>query len=316
MTPGLIRAVAAAVGITSGSARRIAASATHRYKVYRIPKRSGGSRTVAQPAREVKALQRVIVQELQKYLPVHGCATAYVTGRSIKDNALPHLDARYLLKLDLCEFFPSITYDALNAHLRAHLPSEYSEAELKFILDLVLWIDERGRRGLCIGAPSSPLLSNSVMFEFDTRVSTMCESLGVQYTRYSDDLSFSSRLPDVLREAEDRVSRILAELPYPTVALNDPKRRAVSRAAGMYVTGLTLSNQGSVTVGRARKRGVRAGVKRYVNGMLDGPDVEKLRGELAFVLSVEPGFRQVLVRTYGARASELMSPERIKGEQQ
>lgn len=303
---GLIKTVSASVGITTASARRIAASASHRYKIYTIPKKNGGVRTVAQPAREVKALQRALVEELQKYLPVHDCAMAYVRGRSIKDNALIHAQARYLLKLDLCEFFPSITDDALYAHFSAHLPNEYSEVEIKFLLDLTLWVNESGRRGLCIGAPSSPLLSNSVMFEFDSLVAEMCRDLSVQYTRYSDDICFSCEVPNVLAEVESRLSPIIARINYPRVMLNYQKRRAVSRATGMYVTGLTLSNQGHVTVGRVRKRGVRAGVKRYLRGMLDEAATEKLRGELAFVLSVEPGFREVLIQTYGGRAYELL----------
>lgn len=305
MSIGLIRSVAASAGISPSSARRVARSAAHRYKVYTIPKKDGGSRTVAQPAREVKALQRSLISELEKSLPIHPAATAYRRGLSILDNAGEHKNAQYLLKLDFESFFPSIGQEALRSHLLKCAPEMFSEAEVSFILDLALWMGD-GRRSLCIGAPSSPFLSNSVMFDFDDRVTQMCDAHQVVYTRYSDDIALSSRTPGVLDGIERGLGEIVRALEYPRLRLNDTKRRAVSRAAGMYVTGLTLANQGYVTVGRARKRGVRAGVQRYLNGMLDAAAIEKLRGELAFVLSIESSFREVLLRTYGPRALDLL----------
>ncbi len=306
MKNGLIRTVASFVGISVSSARRVAGSAAHRYKVYKIPKRSGGLRVVAQPAREVKALQRALVHELQELLPLHKAATAYVTGSSIVKNAAAHRGARYLLKLDFASFFPSIGSEALRSHLLAYAPGVFSDSELQFILDLILWRDEEGREGLCIGAPSSPFFSNSVLFDFDNEVTVACDELGAIYTRYSDDLAFSTRAPEVLREVEARVREIIKGLEYPKLSLNETKRKAVSRAAGMYVTGLTLSNQGPVTVGRLRKRGVRAGVRRFLDGRMEEAEILRLRGELAFVLSVEPSFRQVLLNSYGVGALALM----------
>ena len=306
MTNGLIKSIAASVGISAASARRIARSAAHRYKVYTIPKRSGGVRVVAQPAREVKALQRALVHELQKLLPVHEAATAYIKGTSIKQNASAHRGARYLLKMDFVAFFPSIGSQALEMHLLAHAPGAFSDSETTFILDLILWRGEDGRRGLCIGAPSSPFFSNSILFDFDGKVTAVCNELGAIYTRYSDDLAFSSTSSGVLDQVERRVREIIRDLVYPNLSLNETKRKAVSRAAGMYVTGLTLSNQGGVTVGRVRKRGVRAGVQHYLDGSMEDADVQRLRGELAFVLSVEPDFRQVLLNTYGLRTLPLL----------
>lgn len=74
----------------------------------------------------------------------------------------------------------------------------------------------------------------------------------------------------------------------------------------MRVTGLTLTNQGGVSVGRSRKRGVRAAVFDFVNGRLDEAQIAKLRGELAFVLSIEPDFRDVLLHTYGPAALRVL----------
>lgn len=306
MTAGLIKTVAAAAGISSASARRVAGSAAHRYKLYSIPKKGGGQRLVAQPAREVKALQRALVEELQKVLPMHDAATAYRKGSSIIRNAHAHADAKYLLKLDFEAFFPSIGPRALLAHLNKYAVGIWSDAELQFVLDLVLWIGNDGGRGLCIGAPSSPFLSNTVMFDFDAAVADVCSGVRVTYTRYSDDISLSAIDPGVLADVEVAVRELVGRIAYPRLKLNEAKRTSVSRAAAMRVTGLTLSNQGVITVGRVRKRGVRAGVQRYMRGLLDDAEARRLKGELAFVLSVEPEYRLVLFATYGMRAGELV----------
>lgn len=70
----------------------------------------------------------------------------------------------------------------------------------------------------------------------------------------------------------------------------------------MRVTVLTLTNNGDVSVGRLRRRGVRSGVNQYVNGGLNDDQVERLKGELAFVLSIEPNSSDTLLRAYGSTA--------------
>jgi len=299
---GLVSKVASLVGISSASCRRIAHGAHRRYKVFTIAKRDGGRRVVAQPAREVKAVQRAVCELINSKLAVHESATAYKPGASIKSNAAVHAGARFLTKLDFSEFFPSI-HDGLISDLLKRRCEELSEAEIEFIIDICTWRPD-GKRVLCIGAPSSPLIANAVMFDFDSEAFEFTSAIGVSYTRYSDDIALSSMMPDTLRQAEDAVRRFVAS--RPALRINERKRVAVGRGTSMVVTGLTLTNQGWVSVGRERKRGVRAGVNRYLRGALDDADTLKLKGEIAFVLSVEPEYRGVLVRTYGLRVWSLL----------
>lgn len=301
---GLVSQTASVVGISSHACRRIAASACRRYKRFALPKKGGGIRVVAQPAREVKALQRALVEILEPVLPIHEAATAYRSGASILENARRHKDARYLTKLDFSRFFPSIGDEAITLLLRSNVAG-ITDAEIRFVVSACMWRPE-GISELCIGAPSSPLLSNAVMFSFDEAVQSHCESHGVQYTRYSDDIAISARVPDVLEPVEKWIRSYCAAMRFPRLVINETKRVAVGRGAAMRVTGLTLSNQAAVTVGRERKRGVRAGVKRYLTGELDAESFARLKGELAFVLSVEPEFRRVLVKTYGLRITPVL----------
>jgi hypothetical protein len=87
----IVRLLSVETGLPDSTVRRIMTSAPVRYKEYLIAKRSGGTRQIAQPAREVKLLQRAFVSTFLSSLPIHQCATAYRAGLSIRDNAAPHI---------------------------------------------------------------------------------------------------------------------------------------------------------------------------------------------------------------------------------
>jgi hypothetical protein len=303
----LIDDISALLGLPRANCEGIARTAPNRYKVFYIPKRNGRDLgLVAQPAREVKAIQRLIIQLIENKLPIHDAATAYRSGGSIFKNAKPHAAARFITKLDCENFFPCIDRTSLRRHLAKYL-LELTPNEIDFILSACCWRPKgTSTQRLCIGAPTSPMLSNSIMYEVDRDISNMCAEVDVVYTRYSDDICISATRPDVLGELERKIRSRIAQNKFPSLTLNDKKRVSVGRGNAMNVTGLTLSNTGLVTVGRKRKRGVRSGAMHYINGILSADEIFRLKGEIAFVISVEPGYRYVLWNTYGAAIAPLL----------
>src|SRR5436305_13792167 len=97
------------LGLTTEAIERIARSASHNYKTYLVPKRSGGYREIHHPSKQLKGLQRWLLQNVIEHLPVHAAAAAYLKGMSIRANAERHVNSRFLLRIDLQNFFPSIT---------------------------------------------------------------------------------------------------------------------------------------------------------------------------------------------------------------
>src|SRR5689334_16570641 len=93
-------------GLGSEDLSRIIETAPKRYKMYEIPKRRGGTRVIAQPSRELKTIQRYLVETKLNSFPVHPCATGYAPRRNIFANAAAHRHNRVLLKLDFKDFFP------------------------------------------------------------------------------------------------------------------------------------------------------------------------------------------------------------------
>ena len=285
-------------GMLTGHLQSIVRTAPIRYKVFYIPKRSGGLREVAQPAREVKAIQRWLIKRLELLLPLHAAATAYRSGASIRNNALQHVESDYLLKMDFRNFFFFFFMTDIIRHLETHCGQHYDSSAIKLIAYVCTWAPKRqGPLRLCIGAPSSPLLSNSVMFNFDTQLSSVAESDGVTYTRYADDLALSSRTLGVINNYPGLVAKLTQGLEYPQLELNEKKTIFASRAGRRVVTGVTLTADHQLSIGRVRKREIRAMYHRKFLGKLSPDQQRELAGLIAFADDVEPGFAAWLSRS-------------------
>ncbi|MDA8120921.1 MAG: retron St85 family RNA-directed DNA polymerase [Gammaproteobacteria bacterium] len=275
------------------------ATAPNRYKNHTIKKRNGrGNRLISQPTAEIKLLQRLLIDHELSGLPIHETATAYRKHSSIHHHAAPHAAARYLLKLDFKDFFPSLTEHALRHRLR--LDTSYTEPEINIICRL-LCRKPKNSDVLClsIGAPSSPFISNYLMFELDTRLHSLCLSKNARYTRYADDIAISTNEPHLLDDIEQQVHRLLLELDYLGITINKEKTVNVSKKHRRILTGLILSNGGAASIGREEKRRLRAAMHTLARSGLPGEAVAHLRGKLAFLYSIDAEFVRHLCTRYG-----------------
>lgn len=279
-------------------------SAPKRYKVYTIPKRTSGHRVIAQPSKELKEYQRKYM-EIQKF-PIHDLAMAYRKGVSIKHNALAHKNNPYLLKLDLENFFNSIS-DKLFWQVWDSILPLPSDNDKKTLENLLFWCPSKTTGGalvLSIGAPSSPLVSNFFMYQFDCIISMLCIEKEIVYTRYADDLTFSTKHKDSLFVLPGLVKEKLADLFGSAIRINRKKTRFSSRAHNRHVTGITITNDGSLSLGRERKRYIKHLVHQVQLNQLDADNRQHLRGLIAFAKHVEPVFVLSLRRKY---TSELIT---------
>jgi len=286
-------------------------TAPARYKVHEIEKRNGrGKRTIAQPTAEIKLLQRYLLDRYVVKLPVSEAAKAYRLGHGIADHASPHAKNRYLLKLDFKDFFPSIRSVDFIKHLRKYSANLSTEDE-KALSRVFFWRPQ-GQRNLVlsIGAPSSPAISNTLMFDFDSTVIEYCNKNGITYTRYSDDLALSTNEPNVLGEAHKFVVSLCSVLKTPRLTLNDEKTVFTSRKHHRQLTGLVLSNAGTASIGREKKRSIRAMAHHYKQGKLAPEDYAKLRGWLAFTMSIDREF----VKTIETMIGQVAFQKLMQGE--
>lgn len=279
---------------------KFSATAPHRYKVYDIPKRNGsGHRTIAHPSKELKFIQRLLISSLEPILPISQSAMAYKKGISIKDNALYHLHSKYLLKMDFEGFFPSITprlfFDALEKE-DVELNGELNQ---ELLSNLLFWKRRRNSPlRLSIGAPSSPLISNFVMYHFDAEIIKVCEANEIKYTRYADDLTFSTNNKNALFKIPNAVGKKLRHTTHGKIHINDAKTVYSSKGHNRHVTGITLSNEDKLSLGRDRKRIISAMIHKFKNNELDEQKIMELQGILSFAKFVEPDFHERMCKKY------------------
>jgi retron-type reverse transcriptase len=298
--------LAQALGLTIPRLRWLAfhtesATVSH-YIRFTIPKRSGGTRTLFRPHRTLATAQRWIFENITSKLPVEPPVHGFVTGRSILSNAREHAGQAIVVNLDLSDFFPSIGFPRVRsvfqragyspavATILALLCTECPRRDIEY--DGVKYHVATGPRGLPQGACTSPGLSNQVARRLDRRLSGLAQKLGIKYTRYADDLTFSGS-----SEIEGRVGYLMARVRHIAqdegFVVNEAKSRVLRQSTAQVVTGLVVNDRPGVARGEVRRlrailhRAKTEGLARQ--NRQEHPDfIAWLRGKIAFVSMARP----------------------------
>lgn len=289
-------------GLPRSLLERYAETASKRYRVYTVEKRNGDPRTIEHPSREIKAIQRWLIRALIRNMPVHEASTAYSKGASIRKNAERHVRSRYTVRLDFEAFFPSFGGADVIAYLKKTHDDPImvlSAEDLSFIRRIVCRHD-----ALTIGAPTSPGLTNAMMFEFDTALADWCAARELIYTRYADDLFISASAPGALAGVETKAAELAAAFPYAKLVLNREKTAHLSRKYRRSITGLVITPEQTLSIGRDKKIRLKSDVYAYSKGNLQPEERSRTAGLIAFVRDVEPAFYETLLRKYGRETIE------------
>lgn len=296
----LVEELADHFGLSVSDMMRIVMTAPARYKVYEIPKRRGGTRVIAQPSRELKSIQRFIVDTRLSSLPIHASATGYVKRRNILQNAEPHQRNKVIRKLDFKEFFPSIRARDWVKFVEAKDVGQSFRTDLERYTRILFWGMMSGApQCLSIGAPSSPILSNILMYDLDTEFSREAQGLRVTYTRYADDITISGASLEDVRAFEVVTRRIVRTTRSPKLSFNEEKSGTYLRGQRRMVTGLVITPTGEISIGRARKRLISAMLHHVLAGLSDAESMGRLKGLLGFCLANEPSFVSRMRTKYG-----------------
>ena len=279
----LLHELSAEFGISTKDLVRIIMSGPQRYKVYEIPKRNGGIRVIAQPARDLKILQRYLLDTKLSLLPVHPAATGYVHGRNIAHNARLHVHGRFVLKLDFENFFPSIKVIDWENVVRKS-PLKLAPLDLTLFNYIMFWGNHSPQpQRLSIGAPTSPALSNIVMFRLDEKFGRAGSKSNVTYSRYADDITVSGETSESVLHFEAMARSLVATARSPTLRFNEEKRGLYGMGQRRMVTGLIITPDNRVSIGRDRKRLISAMLHKIALRLPIKMSSEKQRDYLDFV---------------------------------
>jgi RNA-directed DNA polymerase len=274
------------------------------YTTFNIRKKSGGYRAISNPISALKRTQRWILRQILDRLKTTSACYGFAPRSNLRDHAKQHLNARAVLTLDIENFFPSISIAQVVRVFRA---AGYSSTGA-WILARLCTLDG----ALPQGAPSSPSLANLVCFRMDRRLDEFARCRGFTYTRYADDLTFSSNSMGLLAKSRPFIAHIINDSGF---RLNQRKTRLVGPRGRRRVTGLVLAQAqiesgrliapAQVGIGRRRLRELRA---RIHNAQIGDDDLSAIQGWLDLVSDIDPKRYQMLVRYVSGLLAQAPSP--------
>ena len=288
------------LGISRGELNDIVNHIQKEYKETRLPKKDGTYRSLCVPSIRLRFCQDPIKEKILPQLPVSKFATAYQKGSTTRGNAEPHIGKKFLLKLDITDFFGSVTFEQVQ---RTAFNTRYISRQVGYLLTSLCCKDD----SLPQGAATSPALSNIVMYRFDNYIGRWCSQRQIAYTRYCDDMTFSSDRP--LYGVYQKVKKMLFEMGF---ELNEAKTHFISNADRQTVTGLVVNEK--LSIPSSYKRNLRQeiyytlkfGIEDSIvhgnrlNFLEDGQPIRcptymtHLIGSVQYVLQIEPENRWFL----------------------
>ncbi|MEW1810470.1 reverse transcriptase family protein [Pseudarthrobacter phenanthrenivorans] len=297
--------LASLTGASANYLRTIVDRSHDPYIQFERPKRTGGTRIISAPEPILMEVQRWLLHNALCHIRTHPSSFAYLAGRSSIDCSQMHVGARWLIKMDLKNFFGTISEWEVYRILREANYSSLVSLEITRLMTRVHsgagYRSPRTRnkypviRGYAVsntgvlpqGGPASGMLANAVMREVDQRLSELAAAESLTYTRYSDDIAFST--PGKLtREASQsfirKSSRIIENAGF---LLQEKKTRVVPPGARHIVLGLLVDNDRVRLMPEFKKRvgSHISGVKRF--GLVEHSQHRRFRSVLGFIRFVD-----------------------------
>lgn len=239
-------------------------------------------RWIEAPNKELKDIQKKILNNIIYKFHATKFAHGFIHNRSIVSCAKEHTGKKFVLKLDIKNFFPSITREMVYGAMYDDINAE----NIKYIVPAIEMCLLDGR--LPQGAPTSPAISNIVCRNLDLLLSGAIKCLGFEilYTRYADDLIFSSN--------DDKIYRIIPIIKKLVTKfgfiVNEKKVKVLKSHQRQTVTGLVVNCPGKTSVRRRTRMNLRAYMHQIIIGKkpIENVNINKLRGDVNIIVMANP----------------------------
>lgn len=266
---------------------------------FEIPKKSGEMRKISAPCFSLKVLQRWVLEEILYKTKVSPYSYGFMKKKKVNnmeesgengvkdrskppivDVAMKHVKNLFILKMDLKDFYPSIDRDRVFSQF---IKIGYGSNASSLLTEICTH-----DAVLPQGAVTSPCLASIICYSMDMRIAGYCNKRGIIYTRYADDMIFSSDDRGVIKGIHKVISKIVLDEGF---SINDEKTRFLSPKGRKEVLGLVLNDGKKPLAARELKKKIRAMIHyQIVSG--DYTEYEKVLGYIAYVESVEEGYRE------------------------
>ena len=252
-----------------------------------IKKSDGEDRVLSIPDHILKKVQKKINDVILSGMPVSVYAKSYSIGDSPLGNALPHLHNRTIIKLDIRQFFDHVTYPMIKEKVfRKELFSESN----RILLSLLCMHNE----SLPQGAPTSPAISNILLYDFDSRIGEWCRQKNIVYTRYCDDMAFSGDFENWY--PIDVIRKVRSELKKYGLFINGKKTKILHDGQRKKITGIVVNDMPNASLAYRkkirqemyyiRKFGLQGHLRNTCSMDLTEHYLHSLLGRINYVLSI------------------------------
>lgn len=248
-------------------------------------------RTINAPLPNLRFIQNWILYNILYKIPCHENATAYIKGKSLKDNLHKHINQKIVLKLDIHKFF-----DSIEANLVENLFHDIGySAKLAKDFTTICCLNN----SLPQGASTSAYISNLILLPFDRIISNYCDENKIKFTRYADDLTFSG---DDSLDYNQIISKVNNELEKVNLKINLDKTKTMFSHQRQYVTGVVVNNKIQLEKSvRNELRMINYIIKKkHLDSYLETKRIdkdefiEKLKGQVNFGIFLNPSDKQLI----------------------
>ncbi|WP_223179026.1 retron St85 family RNA-directed DNA polymerase [Paenibacillus sp. B2(2019)] len=220
--------------LTESDFKRLYYARDLQYRTIEIPKNNGsGTRTLSLPSIDLKYIQRWILDNILYNVHVHEYAIGFVTGKSTVLNASHHINQEYVLKMDIKDFFPTISGGRVYGLFKC---LGYSSSVALTLTNFCIY-----QNSLPQGAPTSPYISNLVCRKLDQRLELLSRKRKLKYTRYADDMTISGGRK--IKKTIPYVKQIIEEEGF---RCNESKTKLIYKSNRQQITGIVVNEKLSI----------------------------------------------------------------------
>lgn len=263
------------------------------YHSFSIPKKSGGTRTINVPCGELKSIQKTLANILYEYQIsiwemeniTPNISHGFTKGKTIFTNAKIHTNKKYVLNIDLENFFDSFHFGRVCGYFEKNKFFDTFHEVATIIAQLTCY---KGK--LPQGAPTSPIITNLICQILDFRLLHIAKKFHLDYTRYADDLTFSTNDKHFIDLYNNFYSKVKKEICKSGFSINEKKTRLQYKDSKQTVTGLVVNKKPNIN--RKYYKTTKAmALNLYKNNsfIINGEtgDLNQLNGRFSFINQID-----------------------------
>lgn len=278
------------------------------------------NKEIVQASKKLKDYQRFINHIFLAFTKINeNVVYSYRQGISYIDAVKKHANSQYFFQTDITNFFPSINIDdvrkVFEKNIDNPLVANY-EQYIEHLVDLTTF-----NNALAIGFSTSPNITNTLLFDFDSELEKYCIENNLIYTRYSDDIIISSQNDEFLSGIQTTIVSLLKKYFDNRIKINPSKTKRHKKGQKVKLLGIVISESGTVTIDKNSKKQIEALIHFYLNDKSKFDDylaktfdgkISRLSGFIHYIETIDSEYLDKLRMKYGNYVIDVFANQSLR----